>query len=81
MFVNRLPKLVQCLIDLHPGLANRLLGCVDRIGQQVAALLDASGICAVVEFDSLRLEEVTEVLEEFVFFDCFHNSLTKLLEE
>ena len=76
--MDLLPELVQCAVHLDLGLADRCLGGVDRVRQEVAPLLDARGIAAFLEFNPLRLQKVAQVAEQFVFLDGFHNSRSML---
>ena len=71
--MNYLPHLVEPLIDLGLGPFHALLRQVHRISHDRAALLHNLRIAAVFHFDALGLEELTEVLVKFVFFNMFHN--------
>ncbi len=71
--MDHLPHPVEVLVDLGFGLPDSLLAQVNRIRQEPAAFLDSLRIGAFFEFDSLGLEKLAYVIEEFVFFDWFHN--------
>ena len=73
--MNGLTEFVQRLIELNLGLADRHLGCVYDVCKLIAPLLDARTVAAFVQFNPLRLQEVTKVVEKFIFFNCFHISL------
>ena len=78
--MNGLSELVQGPVHLDLRFLHGRLGGVDRVRKQVAALLDARSITALVQFNPLRLQKVAEVTEEFVFFDGLHSSLSKLTD-
>ncbi len=63
----------EVLVDLDFGLSDSLLAQVNRIRQEPAALLDSLRIAAFLEFDSFGFEKLAYVIEEFVFYDWFHN--------
>ena len=75
-----LSEFIQCTVHLYLRFLDRTLGGIDHVRKQVAALLDARGITAVVQFNPLRLQKVSEVAEKFVFFDGLHNLLAVLPE-
>ena len=61
--MNCLPDLIQSVIHFNLGLADGLSGGIDRVRKQVAALLDARGVAAVVQLNAFRFQETAEALE------------------
>ena len=79
--MNGLAQLVERLVHLSLRFIHRLLSGIDRVSEQIAAVLNARGVAAVIQLDTLGFQKAAEICEEFVFLDRFHNSKSKVAKE
>ena len=70
--VNDLPGTIQVLPNFARGAFDRLLAQVDGICEELAALLDGPGICALLQFDSFSFQELAEMGVQLALIDFIH---------
>ena len=73
--MNDLTDLVQLLIQALLGTVNAVLADVDSIGEQGTARVDALGVTALGELNSLILQESADMFVKFVFLNGLHRCL------